>query len=131
MRLLILLPLYALMLFIASAVTVNAITFEYVGICPPALARAEFQKDQLFSLLEGEQGHLGTEVRDMVLAVEDRVCPILGLKQIANLNNRPTPSPCKGRPGYPLDLYATTPAILFFRFFVLATVYAPADRWEG
>ena len=79
MRLLILLPLYALMLFIASAVTVNAITFEYMGICPPALARAEFQKDQLFSLLEGEQGHLGTEVRDMVLAVEDRVCPILGL----------------------------------------------------
>ena len=79
MKLLILLPLYALMLFIASAVTVNAITFEYMGICPPALARAEFQKDQLFSLLEGEQGHLGTEVRDMVLAVEDRVCPILGL----------------------------------------------------
>ena len=79
MRLLILLPLYALMLFIASAVTVNAITFEYMGICPPALARAEFKKDQLFSLLEGEQGHLGTEVRDMVLAVEDRVCPILGL----------------------------------------------------
>ena len=79
MRLLILLPLYVLMLFIASAVTVNTITFEYMGICPPALARAEFQKDQLFSLLEGEQGHLGTEVRDMVLAVEDRVCPILGL----------------------------------------------------
>ena len=79
MRLLILLPLYVLMLFIALAVTVNAITFEYMGICPPALARAEFQKDQLFSLLEGEQGHLGTEVRDMVLAVEDRVCPILGL----------------------------------------------------
>lgn len=79
MRLLILLPLYALMLFIASAVTVNTITFEYMGICPSALARAEFQKDQLFSLLEGEQGHLGTEVRDMVLAVEDRVCPILGL----------------------------------------------------
>ena len=64
------------MLFIASAVTVNAITFEYMGICPPALARAEFQKDQLFSLLEGEQGHLGTRVRDMVPAVEDRVCPI-------------------------------------------------------
>ena len=79
MRLLILLPLYVLMLFIASAVTVNTITFEYMGICPPALARAEFQKDQLFSLLEGEQGHLGPEVRDMVLAVEDRVCPILGL----------------------------------------------------
>ena len=79
MRVFILLPLYALMLFIASAVTVNAITFEYMGICPPALARAEFQKDQLFSLLEGEQGHLGTEFRDMVLAVEDRVCPILGL----------------------------------------------------
>ena len=79
MKLLILLPLYALMLFIASAVTVNAITFEYMGICPPALARAEFQKDQLFSLLEGEQGHLGTEVRNIVLAVEDRVCPILGL----------------------------------------------------
>ena len=54
---LILLPIYALMLFIASAVTVNAITFEYMGVCPPALARAEFQKDQLFSLLEGEQGH--------------------------------------------------------------------------
>ncbi|MEG3592822.1 MAG: hypothetical protein VX363_01180 [Pseudomonadota bacterium] len=79
MRLLILLPLYALILFIASAVTVNAITFEYMGICPPALARAEFQKDQIFSLLEGQQRHLGTEVRDMVLAVEDRVCPILGL----------------------------------------------------
>ena len=67
------------MLFIASAVTVNAITFEYMGICPPESARAEFQKDQLFSLLEGEQGHLGTEVRNIVLAVEDRVCPILGL----------------------------------------------------
>ena len=76
---LILLPIYALMLFIASAVTVNAITFEYMGVCPPALARAEFQKDQLFSLLEGEQGHLGTEIRDIVLSVEDRICPLLGL----------------------------------------------------
>ena len=79
MKLLILTPLYALMLFIASAVTVNAITFEYMGICPPALARAEFQKDQLFSLLEGEQGHLGTELRDIVLSAEDKICPILGL----------------------------------------------------
>ena len=68
-----------LVIFIGAAVTVNAITFEYMGICPPAVARAEFQKDKLFSLLEGEQGHLGTEVRDMVLAIEDRVCPILGL----------------------------------------------------
>jgi len=76
---LILLPIYALMLFIASAVTVNAITFEYMGICPPAMARAEFEKDKLFSLLEGQQGHLGTEIRDIVLAVEDQVCPLLGL----------------------------------------------------
>lgn len=67
------------MLFIASAVTVNAITFEYMGICPPELTRAEFQKDQLFSLLEGEQGHLGTEIRDIVLSAEDRICPLLGL----------------------------------------------------
>ncbi len=78
-KLLILMPLYALMLFIASAVTVNAITFEYMGICHPALARAEFQKDQLFSLLEGEQGHLGNEIRDIVLSAEDRICPLLGL----------------------------------------------------
>lgn len=78
-KLLILSPLYAMMLFIASAVTVNAMTFEYMGICPPALVRAEFQKDQLFSLLEGEQGHLGTELRDIVLSVEDKICPILGL----------------------------------------------------
>ena len=78
-KLLILMPLYALMLFIASAVTVNTITFEYMGICPPALARAEFQKDRLFSLLEGEQGHLGTEIRDIVLSAEDRICPLLGL----------------------------------------------------
>jgi len=76
---LILLPIYVVILFIASAVTVNAITFEYMGICPPALARAEFQKDQLFSLLEGEQGHLGTELRDVVLSAEDKICPILGL----------------------------------------------------
>ena len=76
---LILLPIYALMLFIASAVTVNVITFEYMGICPPAMARAEFEKDKLFSLLEGEQGHLGTEIRDIVLAVADQVCPLLGL----------------------------------------------------
>ena len=48
MRLLILIPLYALMLFIASAVTVNAITFEYMGICPPALARAEFERQAVF-----------------------------------------------------------------------------------
>ena len=60
-------------------VVVNVITFDYPGICPPTLARAEFQKDKLFSLLEGEQGHLGTEIRDIVLAVEDQVCPILGL----------------------------------------------------
>ena len=54
--------------------------FRVHGYLPSSIgARAEFQKDQLFSLLEGEQGHLGTEVRDMVLAVEDRVCPILGL----------------------------------------------------
>ena len=79
MKLLILLPLYAMMLFIASAVTVNAMTFEYIGICPPALARAEFQKDQLFSLLEREQGHLGTELRDIVLAAEEKICPLLGL----------------------------------------------------
>ena len=78
-KLLILLPLYAMMLFIASAVTVNAMTFEYMGICPPALARAEFQKDQLFSLLEGEQGHLGTELRDIVLSAEEKICPLLGL----------------------------------------------------
>jgi len=67
------------MLFIASAVIVNAITFEYMGICPPAMARAELEKDKLFSLLEGQQGHLGTEIRDIVLAVEDQVCPLLGL----------------------------------------------------
>ena len=76
---LILLPVYVVILLFASAVTVNAITFEYMGVCPPALARAEFQKDQLFSLLEGEQGHLGTEIRDIVLSVEDRICPLLGL----------------------------------------------------
>ena len=76
---LILLPVYVVILFIASAVTVNAITFEYMGICPPAVVRAEFQKDQLFSLLEGEQGHLGTEIRDIVLSAEDRICPLLGL----------------------------------------------------
>ena len=76
---LILLPVYVVILFIASAVTVNAITFEYMGVCPPALARAEFQKDQLFSLLEGEQGHLGTEIRDIVLSAEDKICPLLGL----------------------------------------------------
>ena len=76
---LILLPVYVVILFIASAVTVNAITFEYMGVCPPALARAEFQKDQLFSLLEGEQGLLGTEIRDIVLSAEDRICPLLGL----------------------------------------------------
>ena len=76
---LILLPVYVVILFIASAVTVNAITFEYMGVCPPALARAEFQKDQLFSLLEGEQGHLGTEIRDIVLSAEDTICPLLGL----------------------------------------------------
>ena len=76
---LILLPVYVVILFIASAVTVNAITFEYMGVCPPALARAEFQKDQLFSLLEGEQGHLGTEIRDIVLSAEDRISPLLGL----------------------------------------------------
>jgi len=43
------------------------------------MARAEFEKDKLFSLLEGEQGHLGTEIRDVVLAIEDQVCPLLGL----------------------------------------------------
>ena len=73
------LPIYVLVIFIGAAVTVNAITFEYVGICPPAMARAEFEKDKLFSLLEGEQGHLGTEIRDIVLAVADQVCPLLGL----------------------------------------------------
>ena len=78
MRLL-LLPIYVLVIFIGAAVTVNAITFEYMGICPPAMARAEFEKDKLFSLLEGEQGHLGTEIRDVVLAIEDQVCPLLGL----------------------------------------------------
>ena len=68
-----------LVIFVGAAVTVNAITFEYMGICSPAMARAEFQKDQFFSLLEGEQGHLGTEIRDIVLSAEDRICPILGL----------------------------------------------------
>ena len=68
------------MLFIASAVTVNTITFEYMGICPPAIARAEFEKDKLFSLLEGQEGHLGTEIRDIVLALEDQICPLLGLQ---------------------------------------------------
>ena len=73
------LPIYVLVIFIGAAVTVNAITFEYMGICPPAMARAEFEKDKLFSLLEGQQGHLGTEIRDVVLAIEDQVCPLLGL----------------------------------------------------
>lgn len=78
MRLLILLPFYAILLFIASAVTVNTMTFEYMGICPPALLRAEFQKDQLFSLLEGEQGHLGAELREIVLSAKEKICPLLG-----------------------------------------------------
>jgi len=56
----VLLPIYVLVIFVGAAVTVNAITFEYMGICPPAMARAEFEKDKLFSLLEGVQGHLGT-----------------------------------------------------------------------
>ena len=68
-----------LVIFVGAAVTVNAITFEYMGICPSAMARAEFEKDKLFSLLEGEQGHLGTEIRDVVLAIEGQVCPLLGL----------------------------------------------------
>ena len=76
---LILFPVYVAMLFVALAVTVNAMTFEYVGICPPSMARAEFQKDQLFSLLEADQGHLGTEIRDLVLSAEERICPLLGL----------------------------------------------------
>lgn len=76
---LVLLPIYVLVIFVGAAVTVNAITFEYMGICPPAMARAEFEKDKLFSLLEGEQGHLGTEIRDIVLAAETQVCPLLGL----------------------------------------------------
>ena len=78
MKLLILIPLYALMLFIASAVS-ECDYFRVLGISPLALARAEFQKDQLFSLLEGEQGHPGTETRDLVLSAEDRTCPLLGL----------------------------------------------------
>ena len=53
--------------------------FRVYGYFPPALARAEFKKDQLFSLLEGEQGHPGTETRDLVLSAEDRTCPLLGL----------------------------------------------------
>ena len=65
-------------LIIASAVTVNAIILEYMGICPLALARAESQKDQLFFVLEGEQGHLGTEILDIVLSAEDVICPLLG-----------------------------------------------------
>ena len=72
-------PIYLAILLAVIMVVVNVITFDYPGICPSTLARAEFQKDKLFSLLEGEQGHLGTEIRDIVLAVEDQVCPILGL----------------------------------------------------
>ena len=78
-KLLIPLPLFALMSFIASAVTENAITLGYLEVCPLALARAEFQGDQLFLLLEGEQGHRGTEIRDVVLSAEDRICSVLGL----------------------------------------------------
>jgi hypothetical protein len=74
-----LLPIYVLVILIGATVTVNAITFEYMGICPPAMVRAEFEKDKLFSLLEGQQGHLGTEFRDIVIAVEDQICPLLGL----------------------------------------------------
>ena len=73
------LPIYVLVILIGAAVSVNAITFEYMGICPPAMARAEFEKDKLFSLLEWQQGHLGTEIRDVVLAIEDQICPLLGL----------------------------------------------------
>lgn len=78
MRLL-LAPVYLAIVLAGIMVIVNVITFNYLGICPSTLARAEFQKDKLFSLLEGEQGHLGTEIRDIVLAVEDEVCPVLGL----------------------------------------------------
>lgn len=53
--------------------------FGVHGVCPPAMARAGFQKDQLFSLLEGEQDHLGTEIRDIVLSAEDVICPLLSL----------------------------------------------------
>ena len=116
-----LLPVYVVILFIASAVTVNAITFEYMGVCPPALARAEFQKDQLFSLLEGEQGHLGTEIRDIVLSVE---CPLLGLKSASLELIRPPP------------VTTRNPArdFIFFRFSRLVCWLAPGDRrerWKG
>jgi len=72
-------PIYLAIVLAGIMVVVNVITFDYPGVCPSTLARAEFQKDKLFSLLEGEQGHLGTEIRDVVLAIEDQVCPLLGL----------------------------------------------------
>ena len=78
MRLLIV-PIYSVIVLVGMMVVVNVITFDYPGICPSTLARAEFQKDKLLSFLEGEQGHLGTEIRDIVLAVEDQICPLLGL----------------------------------------------------
>ena len=58
---------------------VNHYTFEYAGICPSTLARVHFEKEKLFNVLEGEQGrHLGTEIRDVLIAIEDKVCPLLG-----------------------------------------------------
>lgn len=42
------------------------------------MARAEFEKDKLFALLEGQQGRLGTEIRDINLFAENRICPLLG-----------------------------------------------------
>ena len=41
--------------------------------------RAEFEKDVLFATLQGEHGHLGTELRKLVFDFEDWVCPALGL----------------------------------------------------
>lgn len=64
---------------IGTVVIVNYITFRYPGICPPTIARAEFEKDMLFATLQGDHGHLGTEIIKLTLELEDLVCPVLGL----------------------------------------------------
>jgi hypothetical protein len=65
------------------SIFMNYVHLDYFGLCPPQ--RLLFQKDaegllEPLSFLTEEQ-NLGTEVRDLVFRMNDRVCSAIGLER--------------------------------------------------
>lgn len=75
--------LIIMVVLLGLSVSMNYAHLSYFGLCPPQ--RLLFQKNaegllEPLSFLTEEQ-NLGTEVRDLVFRMNDRVCSTIGLER--------------------------------------------------